>query len=442
MPNYAWLIGIGTAVGAFWSQAKSILNQIVSTFLVSTVLESETVSIFTEWAYGHLKASPFSPVRYQTWTLYVIPKEGTQRVLVERLGESSVFFHGLVPIFIANKTQKDGSAPSGNSPTVSISYFRFTFDIKKVLIEAHMEWNAKVSNGDSTHSKSKDSRYMVRRLMGSAGKKSIDRGTDAPEGKGLTVKEESDLLGVKVLGWERSEIGSPKGSAPFEALAYNCEADSLLRQLRMWSKPESRRWHKERLLSWRMGAFLYGPPGTGKTSIVRAFAQELGWPVFVFDLSTMYNHELVNYWENFVRGRTPCIVLMEDIDRLFGKRRLGEPPDLTLDCLLNCISGMEPTDGILTFATANDLEGLDPALGIPDGKGHSTRPGRFDVSTYFGEMDERSRVRVATRILDFASMDLILETVKDGCGETGAQFVQRCSEIALQNFWEELRRKA
>ena len=54
---------------------------------------------------------------------------------------------------------------------------------------------------------------------------------------------------------------------------------------------------------------------------------------------------------------------------------------LTFDCLLNCLDGVERTDGIFTIVTTNDISKVDPALGqprkLPDGTTEfiSTRPG-------------------------------------------------------------------
>ena len=38
---------------------------------------------------------------------------------------------------------------------------------------------------------------------------------------------------------------------------------------------------------------------------------------------------------------------------------------LTFDCLLNCLDGVERSDGIFTIITTNDIAKVDPALGHP-----------------------------------------------------------------------------
>lgn len=176
---------------------------------------------------------------------------------------------------------------------------------------------------------------------------------------------------------------------------------------------------------------------TGKTSLSRAIGQSLDMPIHSYDLTTMDNEELVNNWQNSL-SEAPCIVLLEDVDRIFDENRQvktsKDKSPLTLDCLLNCISGVQPSDGILVLVTANDVTKLDPALGVPDSTGKSTRPGRLDRAVYVGILTEQGRYKIANRILSDIPQ-YIEKTVKDGEGETGAQFEGRCSKLALQEYW-------
>ena len=151
----------------------------------------------------------------------------------------------------------------------------------------------------------------------------------------------------------------------------------------------------------------------------------------------MDNEELVENWQNSLT-ESPCIVLLEDIDRIFDENRQiktsKDKSPLTLDCLLNCISGVQPSDGILVLVTANDVTKLDPALGVPETTGKSTRPGRLDRAVYVGILNEKGRKKIAARILSDCS-ELVEKTVLAGEGETGAQFESRCSKLALEQYW-------
>jgi SpoVK/Ycf46/Vps4 family AAA+-type ATPase len=138
---------------------------------------------------------------------------------------------------------------------------------------------------------------------------------------------------------------------------------------------------------------------------------------------------------------TPCIALIEDIDNVYhgreyvGAKTMGRP-NVSFDCLLNCISGVKAADGVFLIVTTNHVDKLDPAIGIPDSNGKSTRPGRIDKALMLGLMAKAQRLLLAKHILsDFP--ELVEQTVADGEGETAAQFQARCAAIALEKFWKE-----
>ena len=130
----------------------------------------------------------------------------------------------------------------------------------------------------------------------------------------------------------------------------------------------------------------------------------------------------------------PCIALIEDIDNVFhgrenvarknfgmfgvmmgpakkdanqddDKNRGLMTPPLTFDCLLNCLDGIERSDGIFTVVTTNDIGKIDPALGqprkLPNGEVEfiSTRPGRVDKAVELGHMENGDKKKLARRIL-------------------------------------------
>jgi SpoVK/Ycf46/Vps4 family AAA+-type ATPase len=189
------------------------------------------------------------------------------------------------------------------------------------------------------------------------------------------------------------------------------------------------------LIPHKRGWLLYGKPGTGKTSFVRALAQEMDVPIFVYDISTMSNNDFLDRWENALED-TPCIVLFEDIDSVFdGRKNLSKNPGaMTFDCLLNCIDGIENTDGIFAVVTTNHIEKIDSAIGIPNGDGISTRPGRIDRAIEMKNPDEDGRRKIAKRILE--NYEHIEDIIQQGSNDTGAQFQERCARLALKLFWE------
>jgi SpoVK/Ycf46/Vps4 family AAA+-type ATPase len=120
---------------------------------------------------------------------------------------------------------------------------------------------------------------------------------------------------------------------------------------------------------------------------------------------------------------------------------------LTFDCLLNCLDGVERTDGIFTIITTNDLSKIDPALGkprkLPDGTTEfiSTRPGRVDKAVDLTYMEPGDKKLMAKRILgeypdEYLQMLEFIDRYPE-LQETPAQFQERCGQIALKCFWTE-----
>jgi len=79
-------------------------------------------------------------------------------------------------------------------------------------------------------------------------------------------------------------------------------------------------------------------------------------------------------------------------------------------------------------------------LGVPrkdkaaNGTMISTRPGRIDRALELKELTEECRLKIAGRILK-DSPEHINEIAKNGAGDTGAQFQERCTQIALERYW-------
>ena len=108
---------------------------------------------------------------------------------------------------------------------------------------------------------------------------------------------------------------------------------------------------------------------------------------------------------------------------------------MTFDALLNCLDGVEPSNGVCIVITTNRVDKLDEALGVPrEGDTISTRPGRIDRVMELREMDYDCRLKLASRILSECTQH-IEETVRHGQGDTGAQFQERCTRIALRHHW-------
>ena len=116
---------------------------------------------------------------------------------------------------------------------------------------------------------------------------------------------------------------------------------------------------------------LVGPPGNGKTHAVKALINKLNKPcLYVRSLSSDQNDNTHNSIRNvFDRARiaAPCILVLEDLDSLVT--------DKNRSVFLNEMDGFTSNTGIVTLATSNHPEKLDPAL--------AERPSRFDRKYQF-----------------------------------------------------------
>ncbi len=163
----------------------------------------------------------------------------------------------------------------------------------------------------------------------------------------------------------------------------------------------AKKWYHDRGFSWKRGYLLYGLPGNGKSSTVRAMLLDKRVNGFSIDLGDreMDNGSLTAVFTR-ARSKTPAVVILEDIDRLFvGKDGEKEKSSgITLQHLLNVIDGVQENDGVVIVATANEPKHLDPAL---------TRPGRFD------KLVEFRMPQVAQRLVYFQQFNSPLLTAND-----------------------------
>lgn len=131
-------------------------------------------------------------------------------------------------------------------------------------------------------------------------------------------------------------------------------------------------------IPWKMGYLLVGPPGTGKTLTTKVLARTCGVPfLYVRGLeSHQPDAETLRDMMRGARERAPCILCLEDVDSLVTE-------DLR-SVFLNELDGLEEDyRGVLTVATTNHPERLDPAL--------LHRPARFDYRFEFPLPNEEQR---------------------------------------------------
>lgn len=201
----------------------------------------------------------------------------------------------------------------------------------------------------------------------------------------------------------------------------------VMRQIKIWL--DSADFYRSIDATWKRGILLYGPPGTGKTSFVRHVGITYDLPVYSFDLKSFSNNSELMSSFNDISTNTPCIVLFEDIDRVFDvDKPTKQLKDSTLssDGLLNLIDGAKQNDGILTFITTNHIEKVSDAL---------RRSGRMDMVVKVEDFSESERISMVKNYM-YRYPRLIDDTIEETKGMVPSDIKEYCIKKNLEELWD------
>lgn len=440
------LAGVFGVVAALWGKIRLVFIKLYSlVFITGEVHDYLMCKAVTAYLLQNCKCLRLGIRFYGSQRCHVRSEGRSCLVSMEYLvsPDPKVFMVGKVPILVMGGGEK--SSGGGTSPSnhmIRIIVLRKTIELDTLLINAEKSFN------DYTQTAGGGRRFFIRHIYGSGmnlgamGKQ--EGGAEVDSDAPITESEDNFLYNYRFLSRTYEDIGygNREREDAHLKLAFTPTMEAAYESLKRWSM--SKDWYVERGIPWKRGLLLHGEPGTGKTSFIRSVMEELDFPIFVFHAATLSDSEFIKKWTSMLSS-SPCAVLLEDIDTVFQGRsnisvNLGQ--GLTFETLLNCIDGVNKSDGIILAITTNDLSSVDPAIGIPDnGDGEtSTRPGRIDVLVKMERTTLSQRKLIAARILSECPQ-YVLELTSAGVKDTPAQFQERCMKVALNYYWSQNKMK-
>lgn len=427
--NFTTLFAGSAAFGiliAIWDHVKLYWSKFINLFIVTIE--------FNEYSIKESAASYFNLhyTRSRTSKINVVERNAFVNTLKKYA--TVLFYHSPEEPTIYFKGWKPISVCLVEEPKMStISFIRWTFDPVEILTEIQKNLNKmdlQEENGDSSIQK-----FTINRFSGSARNnnmvmsKNNNEVTESYQGRRSRTK---NIL--KPVTYKMEDIGQNKVTNSLETMALSKESENLVSEIKMWLDSED--WYKEKQIPFKKSILIQGKPGTGKSSFIRNVAMKFDLPLNIFDIGSMTNDEFYEFWKQSMVN-APCINLIEDIDGVFeGRKNITNPErGLTFDCLLNTLDGVENTEGVLSFITTNHIEKIDAALAsYSTDESIASRPGRIDKIVTMNAPNEAGRYHIARRILK-ENPETIDQVVKDGENDSGAQFQERCSSLALKLYW-------
>ena len=144
----------------------------------------------------------------------------------------------------------------------------------------------------------------------------------------------------------------------------------ILDDITEFGSPDTVEWYRMHCIPYKRSYMFHGPPGTGKTSIITALTSEIQRNIYRMSMVSpgLSDDSLLSAIQ---RVPAQSVILMEDIDGLFGHHRQKEDHfAVTFSGLLNAMDGIaDRSKGVIFMLTTNHINKLDDAI---------LRPGRVD----------------------------------------------------------------
>ena len=183
------------------------------------------------------------------------------------------------------------------------------------------------------------------------------------------------------------------------------------------------------------GVLLFGPPGTGKTLLAKAIACNVDASFLkvvgssIVDKYIGESARMIREMFAYAKEHAPCIIFIDEIDAIGGKRIEGNSSDRevqrTLMELLNQMDGFDSLGKVKIIMATNRPDTLDAAL---------MRPGRLDRKIEIPLPNEAGRMDIlkihAMPILKHGEIDYE-SVVKLSEGFNGADLRNVCTEAGM-----------
>ena len=152
-------------------------------------------------------------------------------------------------------------------------------------------------------------------------------------------------------------------------------------------------------LAFKLGILFYGPPGTGKTTLAQALAAHYHIDMFILSASD-FSQKVIDKLKKLELA-FPKILLIEDIDYIFGRREneIDKEQREQSNLLLQFLDGTHSIQNLITIATTNDIDSLDPAI---------IRPGRFDLKVHMDNINKEQAQKLVDE-LNITTVPFVLQ---------------------------------